>query len=244
MASERDEVAAEVARRRQESIAEAEAEIEGARQEGRSMVSEARACASGCSPTSPAPRRRPGPARRAARRARPHRQRHRGHPRPPRPADGRPPGRLARGRPRPAVGGVRAGPPCVTRATAAHLVRPLHPVHQEREPIPPGAHRGCPATVSPHSSKARTPGPSRRGAPTTATPPEVGARTSPARDPEDTEAGLGVPTRPGPRRGSARPRPIDTDPSPRSRPRRRPEDAAEPPTAGPRTADAATGDCP
>lgn len=39
----REEVDAEVTRRRQESIAEAEAEIEAARQEGRSMVSEARA---------------------------------------------------------------------------------------------------------------------------------------------------------------------------------------------------------
>ncbi len=39
----RDEVAAEVARRREESLAEAEVEIETARQEGRSMVSEARA---------------------------------------------------------------------------------------------------------------------------------------------------------------------------------------------------------
>lgn len=39
----REEVDTEVTRRRQESIAEAEAEIEAARQEGRSMVSEARA---------------------------------------------------------------------------------------------------------------------------------------------------------------------------------------------------------
>jgi cell division septum initiation protein DivIVA len=39
----REDVAAEVARRQEESLAEAEAEIETARQEGRSMVSEARA---------------------------------------------------------------------------------------------------------------------------------------------------------------------------------------------------------
>jgi DivIVA domain-containing protein len=42
-ARQREDVAAEVARRRQESLAEAEAEIETARQEGRSMVGEARA---------------------------------------------------------------------------------------------------------------------------------------------------------------------------------------------------------